>query len=92
MFFQEAGTEADEQILTKVFKEFGKVIQFKLIRDKNGQSLGRGFVRFSNRMSACLAVKGLNKKKILEGANRPMNVKFAEEHGKKKTSVFDRLG
>jgi len=88
LFFQEAGAEANEQTITKVFEPFGEVIQFKLIKDENGQSLGRGFVRFGNRFQARMAVQELDQIKTLDGSNRPLSVKFAEEHGKKKAQIY----
>jgi len=88
LFFQDAGQEANEETLVKLFEPFGEIIQFKLIKNEQQQSIGRGFVRFGNRFQARMAVQELDKAKTLEGSDRPLSVKFAEEHGKKKAQIY----
>ena len=56
----------------------------------NLQSVFQGVSEFipPSNFQARMAVQELDNIKILEGADKPLNVKFAEEHGKKKAQIY----
>jgi len=70
-----------EEELTKVFKDYGDVIYFKLTKDKTtGEPKGNGFVKFSTPESAqvCMEAAYLSKTLDLETAKKYENKKESD--------------
>ncbi|KAL5698846.1 Polyadenylate-binding protein 4 [Ranunculus cassubicifolius] len=60
IFFNKFDVSLNEEDVRGVFEEFGTIISFKLITDKNGHSKGYGFVEFEKEEAAQDAILGLN--------------------------------
>ena len=76
-------SEYDENAVKEMFKDFGEIIECRVLKDKNS-SLNRGvsFVQFANKKQsdAALSKDGT----VLEDQEKPVAVKYAEDHRKKK--------
>lgn len=58
--------DLSESEIRKQFKEYGKVVSVRLIKNKfNGKSKGYGFIEMNNRNDAELAIRKMNNKDIL---------------------------
>jgi len=57
IFVKNLASETDEPKLYQTFLEFGEILSCKVARDSSGNSLGYGFVHFSQAESANLAVE-----------------------------------
>eukprot|EP00968_Pinguiococcus_pyrenoidosus_P009148 scaffold707_cov240-Pinguiococcus_pyrenoidosus.AAC.16 len=68
-------TDAD---VSNVFGRFGDIREIYIIRDQDGSSRGCAFLKFKARSSALTAIRELNDKYTMEGAPRPLIVKFAD--------------
>lgn len=75
--------EYDENAVKEMFKDFGEIIECRVLKDKNS-SLNRGvsFVQFANKKQsdAALSKDGT----VLDDQEKPVAVKYAEDHRKKK--------
>ena len=69
---------ASEPDVGAVFSRFGEIREIYIIRDQDGASKGCAFLKFKNRSSALAAIRELNDKYTMEGAPRPLIVKFAD--------------
>eukprot|EP00923_Selenidium_pygospionis_P054676 GHVN01095274.1.p1 GENE.GHVN01095274.1~~GHVN01095274.1.p1 ORF type:complete len:505 (-),score=60.50 GHVN01095274.1:304-1818(-) len=67
-----------EEEVKAVFLPFGMVKEVFLMKDGAGGSKGCAFVKFAFREQAMLAINKLNGVYQMEGAPRPLEVKFAE--------------
>lgn len=87
LYFCNAGEGVSEAEMRQIFQPIGEIIQFKLLKNQQGQSLGKGFVRFANRFQAILAIKSLHDQKTTSNGSI-LSVQFAEEHGKAKAPIY----
>ena len=70
--------------LARLFGRFGDIITCKVLEDESGTSKGVGFVRFDKRKQAEAAIDALNNKiPDLQGAVKPLTVKFANPPSQK---------
>ncbi len=64
----------NDESLSDLFKEFGEVIEAKVITDKfSGRSKGFGFVTLKDEASAKKAIDAMNEKEV-DGRNIKVNV------------------
>jgi CUG-BP- and ETR3-like factor len=68
----------DEQELRNLFSQFGEIREIYMIRNADGSSKCVAFLRFAVRDSAVQAIEQLNGIEVMEGAQRPLIVKFAD--------------
>ncbi|XP_064464840.1 ELAV-like protein 1 [Ornithodoros turicata] len=66
----------------KLFADFGKLIQFRVLRDETGTNKGVAFALYDLRENAEAAMATLTGQ-TLPGATEPLLVKFAEDNAKK---------
>nr|AGC79110.1 sex-lethal [Nilaparvata lugens] len=77
-----------ENDLDFLFGKFGQIVQKNILKDKiTGMPRGVAFVRFERKDSAQQALLALDGY-LPNGASAKLNVKIAEEHGKKKAIYF----
>jgi CUG-BP- and ETR3-like factor len=73
----------DEQDVRTLFSRFGEIYDTHLIRNADGSSKCAAFVRFEHRESALQAIEQLNGVQVMDGAQRPLIVKFADSKEKR---------
>ena len=70
--------KAEEQDVREMFEQFGEIREIYMIRNQDGSSKCAAFLKFANRESAVQAIEYLNGIEVMEGAQRPLIVKFAD--------------
>ncbi|ODN04337.1 Sex-lethal [Orchesella cincta] len=77
-----------EEHLFTLFAPFGEIVQRKLLVDRY-TNLPRGvaFIRFERRDQAAAAINALNNY-VPEGAEEPIRIRLAEDHGKQKAAYL----
>ena len=70
--------EAGEAELRDLFAPFGEIREIYMIRTSDGTSKCAAFLRYAHRESAVQAIDHLNNALVMEGAARPLIVKFAD--------------
>merc|ERR1712156_806705 len=60
VFVKNFGDELSEEKLTEIFTKFGKITSYKVVKEKDGNSKGFGFVSFEDSEAADKAVEELN--------------------------------
>jgi len=70
--------EAEEQDVRDLFGQFGEIREVYMIRNADGSSKCAAFLKFANRFSAVQSIEQLNGVEVMEGAQRPLIVKFAD--------------
>lgn len=70
--------KADEDEVREMFSPFGDIQEIYMIRNADGSSKCAAFLRFAERESAVRAIDVLNHSAVMEGATRPLIVKFAD--------------
>ncbi|XP_075224103.1 CUGBP Elav-like family member 1 isoform X14 [Lycorma delicatula] len=89
MFVGQIPRTMDENDLTKMFSEFGRVHQINVLRDKvTGQSKGCCFVTFYTRKSALEAQNALHNIKTLAGMHHPIQMKPADSENRNERKLF----
>eukprot|EP01102_Stenamoeba_stenopodia_P010890 TRINITY_DN3319_c1_g1_i1.p1 TRINITY_DN3319_c1_g1~~TRINITY_DN3319_c1_g1_i1.p1 ORF type:complete len:366 (-),score=80.96 TRINITY_DN3319_c1_g1_i1:560-1657(-) len=68
----------EEKQLRDLFEPYGTIEELHVLRGNDSLSKGCGFIKFSTRAEAQLAINDLNGKHKLEGAPQPMVVKYAD--------------
>lgn len=68
----------DEQEVQNLFSRFGEILEVHLIRNADGSSKCAAFLRFEHKESALQAIEQLNGVEVMDGAQRPLIVKFAD--------------
>jgi CUG-BP- and ETR3-like factor len=68
----------DEQDVRNLFSRFGEISEVYMIRNADGSSKCAAFLRFELRESAIQAIEQLNGVEVMDGAQRPLIVKFAD--------------
>ena len=69
---------ADEDSIRELFAPFGLIKEIYIIRNADGSNKGCAFLKFEDNDSALAAIEALNDKVTMEGATRPLIVKFAD--------------
>lgn len=69
---------AGEEDVKQLFQEFGEIKEIHMIRSSDGSSRCAAFLRFLSRDAAIQAIEKLNNSIVMEGAARPLIVKFAD--------------
>jgi len=79
--------EANDEVLLKIFKEYGEIRYFKYPTDKDGKKRGHALIEFKNADSAKLAVN----KGLIKYENKFMRVKFADRNAewRKSDMIFN---
>jgi CUG-BP- and ETR3-like factor len=70
--------KAGEDEVREMFSMYGEIREIYMIRNADGSSKCAAFLRFVKRESACAAIDHLNNNVMMEGAARPLIVKFAD--------------
>jgi RNA recognition motif-containing protein len=70
--------KAGEAEVRELFSPFGEIREIFMIRNTDGSSKCAAFLRFVERESAVSAIEKLNQSMMMEGATRPLIVKFAD--------------
>ena len=70
--------KADENEVREMFAPFGEIREIFMIRNADGSSKCAAFLRYVERESAVQAIERLNHSIVMEGATRPLIVKFAD--------------
>jgi CUG-BP- and ETR3-like factor len=68
----------DEHEVRTLFSQFGEIHEVHLIRNADGSSKCAAFLRFEHRESALQAIQQFNGVEVMDGAQRPLIVKFAD--------------
>ena len=84
---------ADEDSIRELFAPFGEIREIYIIRNADGSNKGCAFLKYIDNDSALNAIETLNDKFTMEGATRPLIVKFADTKAQRKarTSANARL-
>ncbi|XP_054262591.1 CUGBP Elav-like family member 1 isoform X3 [Macrosteles quadrilineatus] len=89
MFVGQIPHTMDENDLTKMFSEFGRVHQINVLRDKiTGRSKGCCFVTFFTRKAALEAQNALHNIKTLPGMHHPIQMKPADSENRNERKLF----
>ncbi|XP_058837280.1 polyadenylate-binding protein 1-like [Topomyia yanbarensis] len=67
LYVKNFGNELTNESLKELFDKFGPISNSGVVKDKNGQSCGHGFVVFRNTASAAQAIRELNGWKLSSG-------------------------
>ena len=78
LFVGMTARNADENALRELFDPFGELREIYLIRNADGSNKGCAFLKFAHAESAMAAIEALNDKVVMEGASRPLIVKYAD--------------
>ena len=70
--------KAEEEDVKELFGQFGEIQEIYMIRNADGSSKCAAFLRFVSRDAAIQAIEQLNGVEVMEGAQRPLIVKFAD--------------
>lgn len=68
----------EEEEVREQFSQFGEIREVYMIRNADGSSKCAAFLRFADRESAVQAIEMFNGVEVMEGAQRPLIVKFAD--------------
>lgn len=69
---------AGEDEIRELFAPFGEIREIYMIRNADGSSKCAAFIRYVERDSAIQAIENLHNNLVMEGAGRPLIVKFAD--------------
>uniref|UniRef100_A0A1D1Y8B2 Polyadenylate-binding protein n=1 Tax=Anthurium amnicola TaxID=1678845 RepID=A0A1D1Y8B2_9ARAE len=75
LYLKNLDDSIDDEKLTELFSEYGKITSCKVMRDPNGISRGSGFVAFSTPEEANRALSEMNGKMV---TNKPLFVALAQ--------------
>jgi CUG-BP- and ETR3-like factor len=78
LFIGMLSRKAGEQEVQDLFSPFGEIREIHMIRNADGSSKCAAFLRYVNRDAAAQAIEHLNGNTVMEGAARPLIVKFAD--------------
>jgi CUG-BP- and ETR3-like factor len=70
--------EAGEDEVHELFSQFGEIREVHMIRNADGSSKCAAFLRFHHRSAAAQAIEQLHGIEVMDGAQRPLIVKFAD--------------
>eukprot|EP00923_Selenidium_pygospionis_P009028 GHVN01015447.1.p1 GENE.GHVN01015447.1~~GHVN01015447.1.p1 ORF type:complete len:443 (-),score=61.72 GHVN01015447.1:1819-3030(-) len=69
---------ASEDEVRAIFTPFGTITEIFMMKEQSGESKGCAFVKYAYKEQALLAINKLNGQYHMDGAPRPMEVRFAE--------------
>lgn len=78
LFIGMLSRKAGEEEIRELFEPFGEIQEIYMIRNADGTSKCAAFLRYVERDSAVQAMEQLNNTITMEGAARPLIVKFAD--------------
>jgi CUG-BP- and ETR3-like factor len=78
LFIGMLSRKAGEQEVRELFGPYGEIREIYMIRNSDGSSKCAAFLRFVERKAALGAIETLNNNFMMEGAARPLIVKFAD--------------
>jgi CUG-BP- and ETR3-like factor len=78
LFIGMLSRKAGEAEVRELFAPFGEIREIYMIRNSDGSSKCAAFLRYGKRESATQAIESLNNNFVMEGATRPLIVKFAD--------------
>ena len=70
--------KAGEIEVTELFSPFGEIREVYMIRNEDGSSKCAAFLRYVKREAAIQAIHSLHNNLVMDGAQRPLIVKFAD--------------
>lgn len=73
-----------EETIRQLFEPFGDISGVYIIRNNDGVKKGCAFVKYVEREAALAAIERMNDGIIVEGAERPLIVKFADTRSQKR--------
>lgn len=89
LYVANLGPQVTEEQLDAMFSPYGNIVTLTILRNMDTQiSKGTGFVRYNDKEEAQAAMTTLNGSQTMPGANGPLVVKLAEDHGKQKSAYF----
>ena len=78
LFIGMLSRKAGETEVRELFDPFGEVREIYMIRNADGSSKCAAFLRYVKREAAVIAIDSLNQSIVMDGATRPLIVKFAD--------------
>jgi CUG-BP- and ETR3-like factor len=78
LFIGMLSKEATEEDIRGLFEPFGEIKEIFLIRNQDGSSKCAAFLRYVDKDSAEEAMKSMHSSMTMEGAQRPLIVKYAD--------------
>jgi len=84
LFVGMTSRNADEDTLRELFSPFGEIREIYIIRNADGSNKGCAFLKFVHKEAALAAIDNLHEKYQMEGATRPLIVKFADSRGQRR--------
>lgn len=90
LFVGMTSRNADENSIRELFSPFGVIREIYLIRNADGSNKGCAFLKFEHPESAIAAIEALHDNVVMEGASRPLIVKYAESRAQKWTKQRSR--
>ena len=78
LFIGMLSRKAGEDEVRELFTPFGEIREIYMIRNADGTSKCAAFLRYVTREAALQAIENLNLSVVMEGATRPLIVKFAD--------------
>jgi CUG-BP- and ETR3-like factor len=78
LFIGMLSRKAGEIEVRELFEPFGEVREIYMIRNADGTSKCAAFLRYVKREAAVIAIDTLNQNLVMDGATRPLIVKFAD--------------
>eukprot|EP00536_Pseudo-nitzschia_multiseries_P000899 jgi/Psemu1/179721/e_gw1.11.180.1 len=78
LFIGMLSRRAGEEEVRELFAPFGEIREIYMIRNADGTSKCAAFLRYVGRDSAIQAIENLHNNLVMEGAARPLIVKFAD--------------
>lgn len=92
LFIGMLSREATEEEVSELFEPFGEIREIYMIRNADGSSRCAAFLRFVKRDSAVKAINSLHNSVVMEGAARPLIVKFADNKHQRNARHMNRTG
>lgn len=82
--------EATEDDVKELFEPYGEIREIYMIRNADGSSRCSAFLRYNKRDSAVNAISSLHSTVVMEGAARPLIVKFADNKQQRNARHINR--
>jgi CUG-BP- and ETR3-like factor len=88
LFIGMLSRKAEEDEVRELFAPFGEIREIYMIRNADGTSKCAAFLRYVDREAAVQAIETLNSQVMMDGAARPLLVKFADnKHQKQQRQI-----
>jgi CUG-BP- and ETR3-like factor len=92
LFIGMLSREATEDEVKELFATYGDIREIYMIRNADGSSRCSAFLRFVKRDAAVNAINSLHNNVVMEGAARPLIVKFADNKQQRNARNMHRSG